>query len=173
MFLAGFLSQQSKSKFFFSSRGSWKLIGRLRSTNDLRCLGTMALWTINHTHQDVYWQGLNYIIVLVMIPLSSIYLKIANSSGKTQIAIVTSKTKVAPIKRLTIPRLEFCGVYLLAQLLHHVQCIEILVKTACVSSLVHGRSNRTRKIEPRQWFSKTHKLSFKEVSFQQNQLNTS
>ena len=32
-----------------------------------------------------------------------------------------SKTKVVPIRRLSIPRLELCGAYLLAQLLHHVQ----------------------------------------------------
>ena len=35
--------------------------------------------------------------------------------------MVISKTKVAPIKRLTIPRLELCGAKLLAQLLHHTQ----------------------------------------------------
>jgi hypothetical protein len=34
-----------------------------------------------------------------------------------------SKTKVAPIKRLTIPRLELCGANLLAQILHH--CKEV------------------------------------------------
>ena len=34
---------------------------------------------------------------------------------------MTSKTKVAPIKRLTIPRLELCGAHLLARLLFHVR----------------------------------------------------
>ena len=44
-----------------------------------------------------------------------------DSSNDVQTSLVTSKTKVAPIKRLTIPRLELCGAYLLAQLLHHVR----------------------------------------------------
>ena len=48
------------------------------------------------------------------------YLQIINSLGNTQVTLVTSKTKVAPIKRLTIPHLELCGAHLLAQLLHHV-----------------------------------------------------
>ena len=38
----------------------------------------------------------------------------------TQVSLVISKTKVSPIKRLTIPRLELCGACLLAQL-HHVR----------------------------------------------------
>ena len=50
-----------------------------------------------------------------------IYLRMTDSSNDVQTSLVTSKTKVAPIKRLTIPRLELCGAYLLAQLLHHVR----------------------------------------------------
>ena len=38
--------------------------------------------------------------------------------GRVQVSLVSSKTKVAPM--LTIPRLELCGTYLLAQLLFHV-----------------------------------------------------
>ena len=50
-----------------------------------------------------------------------VYLRMTDTDGNTQIVLVTSKTKVAPIKRLTIPRLELCGTQLLAQLLHHVK----------------------------------------------------
>ena len=50
-----------------------------------------------------------------------IYLRMTNTVGEIQTSLVIAKTKVAPIKRLTIPRLELCGAYLLAQLLHHVR----------------------------------------------------
>ena len=50
-----------------------------------------------------------------------IYLRIVDSVGDVHVSLVTSKTKVAPIKRLTIPRLELWGASLLAQLLNHVK----------------------------------------------------
>ena len=49
------------------------------------------------------------------------YHRITDTFGRTQVSLVSSKTKVAPIKKLTIPRLELCGAYLLAQLLIHTQ----------------------------------------------------
>ena len=50
-----------------------------------------------------------------------VYLRMVCTDGDVQVALVTSKTKVAPIKKLTIPRLELCGAVLLAQLLYNVQ----------------------------------------------------
>ncbi len=54
-----------------------------------------------------------------------VYLRITDESENAQTSSVMSKTKVAPIKRLTIPRLEPCGAQLLAQLLHHVRQVPL------------------------------------------------
>ena len=54
-----------------------------------------------------------------------VYLRMTDTGGNTQVTLVTSKTKVAPIKKLTIPHLELCGAHLLAQLLYHVEVLEL------------------------------------------------
>ena len=52
-----------------------------------------------------------------------LYLRMECTDGSIQVALVSSKTKVAPIKRLTIPRQELCGAHLLSQLLHHARLV--------------------------------------------------
>ena len=52
-----------------------------------------------------------------------LYLRIECTDGSTEVTLVLSKTKVAPIKRLTIPRLELCGAHLLANCLHHAKSV--------------------------------------------------
>ena len=46
-----------------------------------------------------------------------VYLRSVDTTGAIHISLVISKTKVAPLKRQTIPRLELCGAVLVANLL--------------------------------------------------------
>ena len=52
-----------------------------------------------------------------------VYIRGEDTSGNAHVGLVMAKTKVSPLKRLTIPRLELCGTYLLAKLLHYVRNI--------------------------------------------------
>ena len=50
-----------------------------------------------------------------------VYLRTVDSAGNVHISLITSKTKVSPTKRLSIPRLELCGAQVLARLMQHLQ----------------------------------------------------
>ena len=50
-----------------------------------------------------------------------VYFRLMDTSGNINISLVNSKMKVASIKRLTIPRLELCGAYLLSDVLSHMK----------------------------------------------------
>jgi hypothetical protein len=47
---------------------------------------------------------------------TAVYLRVANSNRSVGIHLIASKSKVAPIKTISIPNLELCGVVLLVQL---------------------------------------------------------
>ena len=51
---------------------------------------------------------------------SVVYLRAIDSEGDVHISLVMAKTKVAPIKRLSIPRLELCSGVVLSKILSHV-----------------------------------------------------
>ena len=53
-----------------------------------------------------------------------VYLKSTDAVGVVRTNIIMAKTKVSPIKRVTIPRLELCGALVLSRLLHH--CRKVL-----------------------------------------------
>ena len=50
-----------------------------------------------------------------------VYARMTDARGNIHVSLIMSRTKVAPIKRLTIPRLELCGAHMLANLLTHVK----------------------------------------------------
>lgn len=50
-----------------------------------------------------------------------VYIKYINSDNTIRTTMVTSKTRVAPIKTISLPRLELCGAVLLANLLTSVK----------------------------------------------------
>lgn len=51
---------------------------------------------------------------------AAIYLRSISSEGEIHTNLICSKTKVAPLKKLTIPRLELSGAVLLTKLVSHV-----------------------------------------------------
>ncbi|GFS62412.1 integrase catalytic domain-containing protein [Trichonephila clavipes] len=52
---------------------------------------------------------------------SSIYLKSISALGEVKVCLVTSKSRVSPLKQISIPRLELCGAILAAKLMKKVK----------------------------------------------------
>ena len=48
---------------------------------------------------------------------AAVYVRSITSDGGIQVGLIASKSKVSPLKNLTLPRLELCGAHLLAKLM--------------------------------------------------------
>ena len=101
----------------------------------------------------------------------AVYLRTMNTDTSTTVELLTSKSKLAPIKKQTIPRLELCGAHLLSKLLQqtakdqgiplestYAWCDSAVVlgwlktspgrlKTCITSSPRHCQSNTVLKLE--------------------------
>lgn len=58
----------------------------------------------------------------------AVYIRVANELGQVYVHLVTAKTKVAPLKEVSIPRLELCGAVLAAKLVFEVSQIMKVAK---------------------------------------------
>ena len=54
---------------------------------------------------------------------AAIYARITDDDGKTFAYLLTSKTKVAPVNAISVPKLELCGASLATKLLKSVHSI--------------------------------------------------
>ncbi|XP_046142527.1 uncharacterized protein LOC123987999 [Osmia bicornis bicornis] len=57
---------------------------------------------------------------------AAIYIRIHEGNGRFRVSLLSAKSKVAPVKTVSIPNLELCGAVLLVKLLCHVRKLDFL-----------------------------------------------
>lgn len=84
-----------------------------------------------------------------------VYVRSIDTAGGIHISLALAKTRVAPLKKVTLPRLELCGAHLLAQLMKHLQGILSIptcnlyafTDSTIVLYWIHGSSQRFKTFE--------------------------
>lgn len=70
-----------------------------------------------------------------------VYLRVTDSHNNTHVTLILAKTRVAPLKRVSLPRLELCGAHLLAQLMHF--CSNNLLSNQVSIDSIHAWTDST------------------------------
>lgn len=93
-------------------RNAWEEIH-----NDIRLLQDIRIprWTRNTSNAILHLVG--FADASVEAYGAALYLRVEDGSGQTSCMLIAAKSKVAPVKALTIPRLELCAAKLLSDLL--------------------------------------------------------
>ncbi|XP_076686070.1 uncharacterized protein LOC143378131 [Andrena cerasifolii] len=89
-----------------------KALPALRQIQIPRCMG------LTSTNQSVEVHGFSDASERAYSAVA--YLRVHDSSGDIQIHLISAKTKVAPLKKLSLPRLELSGAHLLTRLVAHL-----------------------------------------------------
>ncbi|GFU95152.1 integrase catalytic domain-containing protein [Trichonephila clavipes] len=97
---------------------------------------------------------------------SSIYLKSISALGEVKVCLVSSKSRVSPLKQISIPRLELCGAVLAAKFIKEVKealnlqitAVHFWSDSTIVISWIH-RESRELKTFVANRVSKIHQLS--------------
>ncbi|GFW25913.1 integrase catalytic domain-containing protein [Trichonephila clavipes] len=110
---------------------------------------------------------------------SSIYLKSISALGEVKTCLVTSKSRVSPLKQISIPRLELCGAVLATKLMKkvmealnfHITAVHFWSNSTIVISWIH-RESRELKTFVANRVSKIHQLSSRDqwhrIALEQN-----
>ena len=92
-----------------------------RSSNRLLLFVTVPRYYHIHQHTPITLQIHGFSDASEKAYAAVVYLRTVYSNGMVSTCILTSKTRVAPMKKQTTPRLELLGATILSRLVHNIQ----------------------------------------------------